>query len=42
MTLAGLKGSLEVPDGLQTKRVTGGKPVALIPRWSGDTSVWMK
>ena len=30
MTLAGLKGSLGSPDGLQTKRVTGGALLHLI------------
>tara|TARA_B100000212_G_scaffold105212_2_gene77926 strand:+ start:5050 stop:11670 length:6621 start_codon:yes stop_codon:yes gene_type:complete len=42
MTLAGLKGSLGSPDGLQTKRVTGGAFVALDPGdGPGDTSVWI-
>ena len=39
MTLAGLKGS-EVPDGLQTKRVTGGAFVALDPMMVPEIQVY--
>ena len=42
INLSGLKGSLGSPDGLQTKRVTGGAFVALDPGdGPGDTSVWI-